>query len=95
MKVADITRLEVKLGIVHTNPDGEGQFPQVTEVDAPVGVAVNMTGVPLTNPALHVPAVDAQLRPAGELVIFPVPGPRKFTVNIGPVLLRQATFAVI
>ena len=70
-------------------------MPQVTDVEVPVGVAVKVIGVPLTKPALHVPAVEAQLRPAGELVTFPVPVPRKFKVSIGPELLRQATFAVI
>ena len=84
-----------KLGIVHVNPDGEGQLPQVTEVEGAVGEAVNVIIVPLTNPALHDTAVDAQLRPGGELVTFPVPVPRKSNVNIGPVLLRQATFAVM
>lgn len=84
-----------RLGMVHNVPDGDGQPPQVTDVDVPVGVAVNVIGVPLTKPALHVTAVDAQLRPAGELVMLPVPGPKKFTVRIGPVLLRHATFAVM
>jgi len=83
LNVAEIAVLVVKLGMVHTSPDGEGQLPQVTEVEVPVGVAVNVIGVPLTKPALHVPTVDAQLRPAGELVTFPVPLPKKFTVSIG------------
>ena len=60
-----------------------------------MGVAVNWIAVPLTKFALHVPAVDAQLRPCGELATFPAPGPLKLTVSIGPVVLRQATFAVI
>jgi hypothetical protein len=80
--------------MVHTSADGDGQLPQITDVNGGVGIAVKKIGVPLTKPALHVPAVEAQLRPAGELVMFPVP-PKKFTVSIGPVLLRHATFAVM
>jgi hypothetical protein len=64
-------------------------------VDGLVAAAVNVIGVPLTKPWLHDTALDAQLRPGGELLSFPVPVPRKFTVSIGPELLRQATFAVI
>jgi len=99
LKVAVTTRFAVKLFILHTvspGPDVESQPPdQPPNVEGGTGAAVNVIGVPLTKPALHVPAVDAQLRPAGELVTFPVPVPKKFTVSIGPVLLRQATFAVI
>ena len=95
MKVAVIVVFAVKLGIVHCSPFGVGQLPQVTDVEVPVGWAVKVIVVPLTKPALHDPAVDAQLRPRGELLIFPVPDPKKLTVSIGPVLLTHATFAVI
>jgi len=84
----------VKLVIVHTSPDGDGQLPQVTAVKGGVGVAVNVIGVPLTKLWLHVTAVDAQLRPSGELEMFPMP-PKKSTVSVGPVVFKQATFAVI
>jgi hypothetical protein len=80
--------------MVHTSPDGDGQPPQVTAVNGAVGLAVNLIGVPLTKLWLQVTAVDAQLRPSGALVMFPVP-PKKSIVSIGPVPLTQATFAVI
>src|SRR5260370_25121021 len=83
-----------KLGMVHTSPEGEGQLPHITDVKGGVGEAVNVIRVPLTKLWLHVTAVDAQLRPCGELLILPVP-PKKSTVSVGPVVLRQATFAVI
>ena len=99
MKVAVTTRFAVKLFIVHTvspGPDVESQpADQPLNVEGAIGAAVNWILVPLTKLALHVPAVDAQLRPCGELVTFPEPRPAKFTVSIGPVVLRQATFAVI
>ncbi len=81
---------------VQVVPDKVSQLPAThpAKVEVPVGVAVNMTGVPLTKLALHGVGL-AQLRPCGELVTFPEPGPAKFTVSIGPVVLRQATFAVI
>ena len=94
MKVAETTVFAVILGTVHTSAEGDGQLPHCTDVEVPVGIAVNMTVVPLTKPWLHVPALDAQLRPCGELLILPVP-PKKSTVSVGPVVLRQATFAVI
>ncbi len=82
--------------MVHTSPAGDGQLlPQVTAVEGAVGEAVNVIRVPLTKLWLHDTAVDAQLMPAGVLVTFPVPLPKKSTVSTGPVLLRQATFAVI
>jgi len=95
MKVAETTVFAVILGTVHISPEGDGQLPHCTAVELPVGIAVNVIVVPLTKPWLHVPALDAQLRPGGALLMFPVPAPKKFTVSIGPVLLRQATFAVI
>ena len=98
MKVTVTTRFAVKLFILHTvNPGPEvvSQPTQPPNAEVPVAVAVNAIAVPLTKLALHVPAVDAQLRPGGELVTFPEPVPVKFTVSIGPELLRQATFAVI
>lgn len=95
MKIAVTVVLAVILGMVHIIPDGRGQVPQPPNVEGVVGVAVNVIVVPLTKPWLHVPALDAQLRPGGELVTIPVPVPEKSTVSIGPELLRQATFAVI
>ena len=77
-------------------PDEVLQLPAVhpPKVEVPVGVAVNVTGVPLTKLALHGVGL-AQIRPIGELVTLPPPRPAKVTVSIGPVVLRQATFAVI
>ncbi len=99
MKVAVTTRFAVKLFILHTvspGPEVESQLPvQPPNVEGAIGEAVNVIGVPLTKLWLHGPEIDAQLRPAGELVTFPEPEPKKVTVNIGPVLLRQATFAVM
>ena len=98
MKVTVTTRFAVKLFMLQTvnpGPEVESQPTQPPNVDGLVAVAVNEIGMPLTKLALHVPTVDAQLRPCGELVTFPEPRPAKFTVSIGPVLLRQATFAVI
>ena len=98
MKVAVTARFAVKLFILHMvspGPEVESQPPQPTNTELPVGVAVNWIGIPLTKLWLHGPAVDGQVRPAGELVTFPVPVPGKVTVSIGPVVLRQATFAVI
>jgi hypothetical protein len=69
--------------------------------EAPTGVAVRVTGVPLAKLALHVvPWLLAQLIPRGELVSMPVPLPGKLTVRIAdpppePVLVKQTTFAVM
>jgi hypothetical protein len=64
-------------------------------VELPVGVAKSVTAVPLGKLALHVTALLAQLRPGGELVMFPLPAPAKVAVRIGPELPEQATLAVI
>src|SRR6266480_4051079 len=76
---------------VHACPDTESQPDQPPNVD-PLGVAVNVRVVPLGKCALH---VVAQLRPEGELVTVPEPGPgEKFTVRVGPEP-KQTTFAVM
>ncbi len=87
--------LAEKLGMLHVSAAGLGQLPHITDVEGGVGEAVNVIGVPLTKLWLHDTAVDAQLRPGGELLMLPVPVPKKSTVSVGPVVLRQATFAVI
>jgi hypothetical protein len=49
--------------------------PQVQKRQAPVGVAVKVTGVPPAKLALHVPLLDELITrsiPAGELVIRPL-----------------------
>jgi hypothetical protein len=58
----------------------------------PLGVAVNVIVVPLTNVVAH---VAEQLRPGGELTTVPAPVPAKVTVKVGPVPVKQTTFAVI
>ena len=45
-----------------------------------LGVAVNVTGVPLAKPVVL--QADAQLRPGGALVTVPKPLPKKFTARI-------------
>jgi len=88
-------RLLVK-STVQDAPDEELQLPTLhpPKLEVPVAVAVNVTRVPLTKLALHGVGL-VQIRPCGELVTSPEPTPAKFTVSIGPVVLRQATFAVI
>ena len=51
---------------------------QPAKVDAPLGVAVRVTTVPLVKPALQ---VAPQLMPAGLLVTVPVPVPLLVTVK--------------
>jgi len=65
-----------------------------------MGVAINVTVVPLAKLAEQVPAVLAQLSPNGELLTVPVPVPAKLTVSVGcvpplPVPVKHTTFAVI
>jgi len=84
------------LHTVSPGPETVSQAPvQAPNVEGGVGVAVSEIAVPLIKLALHGPEVDGQLRPAGELVTFPLPAPGKVTVSIGPELLTQATFAVM
>jgi len=68
--------------------------------EAPTGVAIRVTVVPLAKLALHVPWLLAQIIPTGELVTVPEPWPAKLTVRIGdpppePVLVKHTTFAVM
>jgi len=91
--------------IVHTSPDPDTTSQPPHPPNVPFGAAVSITVEPLAKLLLeHVPAVLAQLSPAGELVTFPVPVPRKFKVRLGPVppppppppeLEKQTTFAVM
>lgn len=62
----------VKLFTVQTCPDTVSQFPQLVNEEAPLAVAVSMTVVPLAKLAVQ---VFAQVRPEGELVMLPEPGP--------------------
>lgn len=66
---------------------------QVTDVEVPVGVAVNVIAVPLRKFALH---VVGQLMPAGLLVIVPVPPDEMPTTRSGepPEPVGQVTLAV-
>jgi len=91
LKVAVTTVSAVKLFMVHVSPDGV-QPDQVTDVELPVSVAVNVIAVPLAKFALH---VDGQLMPDGLLLTLPVP--KMFTARSGPepVPVKQMTFAVI
>jgi len=81
--------------MVHTFPDVMSQpLFQVTDVEVPVGVAVNVIAVPLGKFALH---VEGQLMPAGLLVIVPVPPDEMPTARSGPEPpepVMQVTFAV-
>jgi hypothetical protein len=56
--------------------------PQPVKVEPVAGVAVKVTGVPVTYEAVH--AVP-QLMPAGVLVTVPVPAPDLETVSVGPI----------
>jgi hypothetical protein len=83
--------------MVHTFPDipdivSQPLF-QVTDVEVPVGIAVNVIAVPLGKFALH---VEGQLMPAGLLVIVPVPPDEMPTTRSGepPEPVMQVTFAV-
>ena len=71
----------VKLLTVQTFPARVSHPTQPANVDPLLGVAVNVTVLPLTKFALH---VDAQLSPGGELVTVPAPAPAKTTARIGP-----------
>jgi hypothetical protein len=78
---------------------GVRQPAQPPNVDEPVGVAVRVTVELIGNRAEQTPAELAQLRPAGLLVMFPVPAPAKVTVRAGPLPVpppvKQTTFPVI
>jgi len=58
----------------------------------PFGVAVRVTVVPLGKLAVQ---VVEQPSPPGELDTVPAPVPAKFTVRVGPVPVKQTTFAVM
>jgi hypothetical protein len=80
---------------VQTCPDTVSQFPQLANEELPLAVAVSVIVVPLAKLAVH---VLAQIRPEGELVMLPEPGPGKFTVREGPTPpepVKQTTVAVI
>ena len=68
MKVAVTKVFVAKLLIVHVNALGV-QPDQVTDVEVPVSVAVNVTVVPLAKFATH---VVGQVMPSGLLVMVPV-----------------------
>lgn len=95
MNVAVTVRLVVKLFTVHTCPAGR-QFDQLPKVDPVLGVAVNVTGVPLVKLALH---TVGQLIPPGALLTVPLPPPARATVRTGPdppeLPVKQTTLAVI
>ena len=55
----------------------------------PLGAAVSTTVAPDENVAVQ---LVEQIRPAGELVTVPLPGPAKDTVREGP-LAKQTTLA--
>jgi len=82
------------LQTVRLGPEVVSQFDQPPKI--PVVFAVKVIGVPLAKLALH---VVAQLRPAGELVMLPVPVPANCAVRIGaeppPVPVKQTTVAVM
>jgi len=65
---------------VQFTPDKLSHPTQLPNVDVPVGVAVNVTTVPLVKFALQ--ALE-QPSPAGELLTVPVPVPAKSTVSVG------------
>lgn len=65
---------------VQNDPDMLSQPTQLAEVEAPVGVAVNVTVVPAAKLALH---ELEQPIPGGELLTVPVPDPAKSTVSAG------------
>ena len=53
----------------------ESHPAQLTDVDVPVGVAVNVTGVPLRNDWVTQGPGLVQLKPGGLLLTVPVPDP--------------------
>ena len=55
---------------------------QPPKAEAPFGVAVSVTEVPVAKARLH---VEVQLMPVGELITVPVPVPAKVTVRTGNV----------
>ena len=91
MKVTVTVRLSVKV-TVHACPDAISHPAHPTNVELPVGVAVSVTVVPVAKLVEHVAAHPS---PAGELAMVPVPVPAKSTVSVGPVPVKQVTFAVI
>jgi hypothetical protein len=76
---------------VDPDPEIESQ-PEDQPPNVPLGSAVSVIIVPLTNAALQ---LLVQLSPAGELVTVPLPVPRKFTVRIDAEPVKQVTFAVM
>ena len=90
MNVAVTVRLLVKLFTLQACADISIQFDQVTDVAPLLGVPVRVTVVPLTKLALH---TVGQSMPDGELLTVPLP--ETSTVRIGPVPVKQMTFAVI
>jgi hypothetical protein len=95
LKIRVTVRFVVKLFTVQTCPDTASQFPQLVNVKPLLAVAVIVTVVPLAKLAVH---VLAQVRPEGELVVLPDPGPGKLTVRAGPPppeAVKQTTFAVM
>jgi hypothetical protein len=73
------------------DPEPEVESQPVQPPNVPLGTAVNVTMVPLANPALQ---LLMQISPAGELVTVPLPRPAKFTARIGEPL-KHVTFAVM
>jgi len=83
--------------MVQAWPDTESQFDQAPKVEEPVGVAVNVTGVPLAKLVLQ---FVEQPRPGGELFTIPAPLPANCTERIGPAPpapppVKHTTLAVI
>jgi hypothetical protein len=78
----------------------ESHPAQLPNTDAPVAVAVSVTGVPLVYWVRQGVGLE-QLRPAGSLDTVPVPFPAKARVSTGdpapppPELVKQVTFAVM
>ena len=94
MKVAVSVTLLVRslmtqtVPLLSSHPDHPPNVPLVA-------TAVSVRAVPVGKLPVHAVALEAQPRPEGELDMVPVPVPAKSTVTVGPVPLKQVTFAVI
>ncbi len=92
-------RFAVSEAIVQIKPVPSTESHPPHPPNVPVGAAVNVTGTPLVNGAMQGELVFVQLKPAGLLVIEPMPVPGNVTEMVGPVVPPlpegQTTFPVM
>ena len=95
MNVTVTVTLLVKLLMIHVAPAMLSHPAQPPNVPL-VAAAVRVTVVPVGKLPVHVePPLNEQPKPEGELETVPAPAPEESIVTVGPVPVKQTTFAVI